>query len=66
MATGAAGGSMLPGMVTLDPALDFLLDVLGRLRMDPVLEGRVVGLDVELGWAAEARAAPTLWVPVEW
>lgn len=39
---------MLPVMVTLDPTLDFLLEVLGRLRMDPVLEGRVVMLDVEL------------------
>lgn len=57
---------MDPVMVTLDPTLDFLLDVLGRLRMDPARPGRVVGLDVELDWGPDARAVPTLWLMVDW
>ena len=53
---GAGGGSMLPVTVIFDPILDFLLEIPGRLSMDPLLVVRGPAMVVEPGCDAEARA----------
>ena len=47
---------MLPVTVTLELILDFLLEILGRLSMDPLLAARGPEMVAEFDCEAEARA----------
>jgi hypothetical protein len=61
---------MAPEMVALDPLLTCLFEVLGRLRIELVLEVRVgadavdVALAVWTGWTA-GRPDPAFWLMLD-